>query len=207
MRRWWSRLFRKAPLPRGWMRRSVVELAQVSPTPVLCGASIVQALRRAAVVSALALCVSCGGPVRLGGDFADPAHSNSTLTHADLERVLAVATALGNGTTDSRLHDVSADILDGYTVYTMANQVWSLDDGRRVMGWTSCPTREMVIGTPPSGVWENSALVHELFHVFQECKGLLPVDPELDPAHANWTRDGLFNAILAARHEGDQVRP
>jgi hypothetical protein len=183
------------------MRRSVVPLAQVSPTPVLCGASIVQALRKTALLGVLAVVASCGGPIRLGGDYADPSHSNSTLTHADLERVIAVATALGNGTADSRLHDVSEDRLDGYTVFTMASHVWTLDDGRRVMGWTSCQTRTIVVGTPPSGVWENSALVHELFHAFQGCDGILPCDAELDPTHANWTRDGLFAAILAARRE------
>lgn len=196
---WILRLFGRAPTPRAWQRRSVVALAQVDPTPVLCGASIVQALRRAALLAVLpVLAVSCG-EVALGGDYDDPAHQVSTLTHEDLDRVLALAIELGNGTSDSRLHGRDPSVLNGWTVYTMSTHVWTLDDGRKVSGWASCPTREMVIGTPPSGVWENSSLVHELFHVFQGCHGSAVVDPECDESHGNWARDGLFRAIIAGR--------
>lgn len=191
---WWSRLFRRAPTPRAWQRRSVVELAQVDPTPVLCGASIVQALRRAAL---LALVASCGGPISVAGDHLDPS-APSTLTQADLDRVVALAIKLGNGTSDSRLHDVDPSVLDGYRVHTMPVHVWTLDDGRKVSGWTSCPTRTIVIGTPPSGVWEYSSLVHELFHAIEGCPRTVPVDEGCDEHHGNWVRDGLYAATRAA---------
>ncbi len=139
--------------------------------------------------------VSCG-PARLGGDYTVDA--NSTLTHEVLEQALAAAIEAGSWTTDPRLHHQDGHALDGYTIFSEETFSFTLGD-RQVLGWTTCATRTMVIGTPANEDWSNSALVHEIFHVMQNCQDTHPVDENADAAHGNWWRDSIYHSIVRAR--------
>lgn len=143
----------------------------------------------------LPLFSSCGQGLMIGGSYLSA--SPSTITSAQLSASLAVALTLGEGTSDPKLHGKSEASLDGWVVYTTPDHV-SVHDGLKVTGWTSCQRRMIVVGTPPSG-WAESALVHEFFHVFQACESTAPTDITSDELHANWTRDGLYDAIIRAR--------
>lgn len=106
-------------------------------------------------------------------------------------------------TTDYRLHDTLENCrkLIGLRIYTKSTPNWIRDsDGLRVSGEANCQLNMVTIGTPEDGDFHDSALVHELFHVMQGCEGTPPADdPAYAPGHENWIRDGIFNAIDAAR--------
>lgn len=65
--------------------------------------------------------------------------------------------------------------------------------GRKVAGYTLCPTKTMV-------VWDTdypklSSFAHELGHALQYCESKKPVDEGLDEDHSDWHREGIFQAI------------
>ena len=146
-----------------------------------------------ALVAAVVLS-SCTG-VHLGGDYFG---GTSTLTRDQLDRSIEVALRLGLETSDPRLH-VGVEALDGFSVYTRETHVFDLR-ALQVTGWTNCASRTIVVGTPPSG-WAESSLVHEVFHAMQGCSTPGQIDVTCDKDHANWSRDGLFPAIIKARTE------
>ncbi len=151
-------------------------------------------IQRGLIALAIA-CVSCKG-VHLGGDWGGSAPS--TLAQSDVDAAIDAVLQLGNETSDPRLHGVGIEVFDGYTVYTEPTSVFTDEWGRRVMGWTTCATRTIVIGTPTT-FWSEASLTHELFHVMQGCHGTTPIDEGCDEGHANWTRDGIYSAILKSR--------
>jgi len=102
----------------------------------------------------LASLSTCKG-VHLGGDFEHKAPS--TLTRAQLDRILEVTLQAGNNTTDPRLHNLGLEVFDGYTVFTKSSHSFKDSLGRDVLGFTECPTRTIVVGTPPSG-WIQSLI-------------------------------------------------
>lgn len=111
-------------------------------------------------------------------------------------------------TTDYRLSepiDVCQRMV-GFRIYTRAEAGWvdpwgrTHADGRPIIvaGLTSCKNRTIEIGRPESGNWSMSSLVHELFHLGQECEALMPATGGMDDDHANWSRDGINDAIERA---------
>lgn len=148
------------------------------------------------MVPAVALaCTACHPGVILKGDELG---GTSTLTYEHLRRTLEVTLQVASETADPRLHNRTLEAFEGFDVYTRETHVFVDPLGRQVLGWTRCSERKIVVGQPASG-WYASALVHELLHVLQDCKGSLPIDAGCDGWHANWTRDGVFKAILRAR--------
>ncbi|UOF79743.1 hypothetical protein [Caudoviricetes sp.] len=121
-----------------------------------------------------------------------------------LGRMLDVMTL----TTDYRLMeplDVCQKMV-GYRIYTREENNWQDPYGRTngdghpltVAGLTSCINKTIEIGAPPLGDWNKSSLVHELFHVAQGCEALQPATGGKDADHANWSRDGIDDAIEKA---------
>lgn len=153
------------------------------------------AMTRALLLLTLASC----GPARLGGDHLTG--NPSTLTEETLDRAISAAIEAGDWTTDPRLHGHDEHTFDGYTIYTRDTFAFE-HYGRAVLGWCQCATRTMVIGTPASGHWANSALVHEMFHVMQGCQDVHPVDANADTSHGNWWRDGIYSAAASSRASG-----
>jgi hypothetical protein len=106
-------------------------------------------------------------------------------------------------TTDPSYLDMTENCqrLVGYRVWVRSAPDWEDDWGRgfRVAGTTSCWTKIIMVGTPASGNWRDSAIVHELFHAMQECEAIQPPDIGNDTAHAGWVRYGTFDAIERTR--------
>jgi hypothetical protein len=83
----------------------------------------------------------------------------------------------------------------GYYVFTKPPVGPFLLDGQQVMGYTECWFKNIVIAAPADGVWAHSALIHEFYHAFQDCKATRPVDPGMSPDHANWRRNEIQSAV------------
>ncbi|MDP2270914.1 MAG: hypothetical protein Q8K32_09300 [Archangium sp.] len=126
----------------------------------------------------------CG--IDVGGDRDDP-NAPSSLTAAALQSAVRRALDGATFTTDPHLSDSAENCkaMEGFTVYTRAAPSF-IDDGEEVFGATRCWNFEVIMGTPESGDWGQSGLVHELFHVMQRCT---------PPRHENWERDGIFLGI------------
>lgn len=167
-----------------------------------------------ALMSACLLFLGCAGippgegfqscDAIVAGDYEDR-FAKSGLTRTDVNRGVRVALDAATFTTDIRLGDTLENCrkLYGYRVYTMPVQDFLApwDKKTYIAGFTNCRLKLIVVGTPKSPfTWADSALVHEIFHAFQECEGTPPQDPN-PPAehHENWSRDGIFNAIDWAR--------
>ena len=85
--------------------------------------------------------------------------------------------------------------LVGYYIFTKPPTGPFLLDGKRVMGYTECWLRNIIIAAPADGNWAHSPLIHEYFHAFQQCHAPEPVDPGQSKDHSNWSRDGINDAI------------
>ena len=139
-----------------------------------------------------------------GGDF--DTQKPASLDREELNRMVRISLDAATLTTDPRLRDPVENCRKfwGYRVYTKPTENFMApwDDKFEIGGFTSCTTRIVVVGTPPSGNWNNSALVHEFFHVMQVCEGIPPKDTYSPPDHhENWYRDGLFAAIEWSRKQ------
>ena len=135
----------------------------------------------------------CG--IDVGGDRDNPATA-STLTPDLLQRAVRRALNGATFTTDPRLSDPveNCRAMEGFTVYTKQAPTF-VDDGEEIFGVTRCWKSEIIVGTPESGSWQFSGLVHELFHVMQRCRTPLPIDSGRDAHHSNWDRDLIFYGI------------
>lgn len=102
-------------------------------------------------------------------------------------------------TTDPRLQDVdkACSRMAGWNVFTVNAEQWG-SWGVQVQGTASCQFRVIKIHTPASHRWEETALVHELFHVMQGCDALGAIDSGADSDHANWTSAGIYSAVDTA---------
>lgn len=142
---------------------------------------------------------NCG--MRTGGDYKT--HGPSWLTFEILADRLDAALDAASFTTDTNLMyaEESCRRLVGFTVYTRPERSWPDPYGRgfNVAGLTWCDSRTIHIGTPEDGKWKHSVLVHELFHGMQNCKAPGPPDLGGDTDHANWFRDGIYDAIERAQ--------
>lgn len=138
----------------------------------------------------------CG--VVVGGDYFDR-FASIWLTSKDIRESVNGAIHAGMFTKDERLADAKhfCDSLKGYRIYTRKESKFPIDS-RMVAGYTECPWKTIIISTPASKNWLDTALVHELFHAAQRCSPPFPVDPNADPDHANWHRDGIYDAIQYA---------
>lgn len=124
---------------------------------------------------------------------ANRAHLSGETLAERLGRMLDVMTL----TTDYRFLeplDVCQRMV-GFRIYTREENNWVDSWGRDIAGATSCLNKTIEVGSPPLGDWHYTALVHELFHVAQNCVALKPIDVGTDEDHANWIRDGIFDAI------------
>jgi hypothetical protein len=88
---------------------------------------------------------------------------------------------------------------------------------RKVSGWTECNLSRFMFHTGDGFIYEdrdpaflrrgwNTAFAHEALHLAQGCRAPLPVDEGWDEGHANWVRDGLFDAVERA-NEGAAWKP
>ena len=87
--------------------------------------------------------------------------------------------------------------------------------GVNASGWTECSLARFSFHTGngylfkddfsrPRAVWQT-AFAHEAVHVAQGCEAPLPVDEGWTEAHANWVRDGLFNAVEWANRRASEA--
>lgn len=143
----------------------------------------------------------CGLTIVEGGNKAG-------LTGEILSQRLGVMLDVMTLTTDYRFNeplDVCQRMV-GFRIYTKEENNWPDPYGRKypdghtlmVAGLTSCINKTIEIGSPPLGDWNKTSLVHELFHVAQGCAALLPATGGMDDDHANWSRDGINDAIEKA---------
>lgn len=138
---------------------------------------------------------NCG--MLIGGDF--DTHGPSGLTFEVLADRLDAALDATTFTTAPALMDMTenCEALVGYKVYSKKEWSWPDPYGRgfNVGGLTWCNTKTMVVGTPESGNWRKSSLVHELIHGMQKCAAEQPPDIGKDVDHADWIRHGIYAAI------------
>lgn len=138
---------------------------------------------------------NCG--MRVGGDF--DTRGPTDLTPEILADRLDAALNAASLTTDFHLMYAEDNCrrLVGYTVYTKPMYGWKdpYDRGFSVSGLTWCSSKTIVVGTPGDKNWNRSSLVHEIFHGMQNCQPPQPPDVGNDTDHANWIRDGIFDAI------------
>jgi hypothetical protein len=145
--------------------------------------------------------VACGAPrttpcgIQVGGDRVDSS-AVSSLTQADLDSAVRRALDGATYTTDPRLADGAENCraMEGFTVFTRSTPTFT-DEAEEDFGVTRCWASEVVVGTPESGSWELSGLVHELFHVMQRCSTPMPIDVGRDSHHSNWDRDRIIFGI------------
>ncbi len=99
---------------------------------------------------------------------------------------------------DPRLYNrkVACGTLTQLKVFVHPTWKWGTP-GSEVSGVAMCHMRYIEIGTPEDLKWTSTALTHELVHVMQDCKPVRPAEDGLDNDHANWERDGIFDAIRA----------
>lgn len=82
-------------------------------------------------------------------------------------------------------------------------------------GWTECHYNRFSFHTGNGylfkddysrtrAVWQT-AFAHEAVHMAQNCEAPLPVDEGWDEGHANWVRDGLFNAVEWANRRASEA--
>lgn len=87
--------------------------------------------------------------------------------------------------------------------------------GVNAAGWTECDHSRFLFHTGngylfkddfshPRAVWQT-AFAHEAVHLAQGCDAPLPVDEGWTEAHANWVRDGLFNAVEWANRRASEA--
>ncbi|MDP1824901.1 MAG: hypothetical protein Q8L48_16715 [Archangium sp.] len=135
---------------------------------------------------AMPLLIACGPAAHQTPCGIDVDGSPSSLTSEGLQSAVRAALRGATFTTDPALADPAANCkaMEGFTVYTRPTPTF-IDEGEEVFGATRCWRFEVIVGTPESGEWRLSGLVHELFHVMQRCA----------PGHANWERDGIFFGI------------
>ena len=90
--------------------------------------------------------------------------------------------------------------------------------GRKVSGWTECDMNRFMFHTGDGYIFEDrdpaflrrgwdTAFAHEAVHLAQGCRAPLPVDEGWDEGHANWVRDGLFDAVDRANREAASEAP
>lgn len=148
---------------------------------------------------------TCG--VTLGGDAEHP--GPGTLDYPTLQQLTDAALDASSTATDMRFLE-PLDLcyaMQGYRVMTRSTPDFPDPFGRMngdlpllISGYTECRSKTIVVGTPKDGDWRQSSVVHELFHVFQNCEALQPPDLGNDTDHANWIRDRIFDSIERVRH-------
>jgi hypothetical protein len=137
---------------------------------------------------------NCG--VTVGGNI-DSRFKSDGLTDAIAQEMLDRALRATSLTTDPQLlypEDLCRNLV-GYSIYTKPPVGPFLLDGQRVMGYTECWFKMIVVAAPADGNWAHSPLIHEYFHAFQKCHAPLPVDTGQSKDHSNWSRDGINDAI------------
>lgn len=95
----------------------------------------------------------------------------------------------------------SCEIWKGAIAWELEGHASTLN-GRRVAGWTECWNRRFFFHTGdgvfhpqtpeiPRALWQT-AFVHEMNHLAQNCESPPPTDEGMDYQHSNWIRDGLM---------------
>lgn len=97
-------------------------------------------------------------------------------------------------------HEI-CESLEGYSLFIHAEPKWDCGPkGECVAGRSFCLERRVEVATPIEAYsLRYSSLIHEIAHLVQDCKAPLPIDPGLDEAHADWDRDGIYDAIDKAQ--------
>lgn len=69
-------------------------------------------------------------------------------------------------------------------------------------GWTECWMLRISFHTRDGAyLLEESAFIHELAHLAQDCNAPLPIDEGQDFHHANWERDWIYRNIRKAEQD------
>lgn len=121
-------------------------------------------------------------------------------THAPIEAAgyscedfNTVEAEIGSLVPDSEVTNIDWTRVRGYQVTVHAGGKFTDFWGRKVAGWSFCPSKQIQIGIYDPHV-ARSAYTHELLHAAQGCYSPPPIDEGLDGDHANWHRDNLYNA-------------
>lgn len=164
-------------------------------------------------VSILVLLLNCAGipPNRpnanncglvMAGDF--DGNGEGTLTKAILDDRLDAALSSIVFVTDPEIFDIMEQCqkLVGYRIYTKPTRGFTIPNKPYLIsGATWCWNKTIVVGTPDNNDWTKSSIVHEIYHVWQNCNsGDGPPDRLNDTDHANWERYGIYEAIEIARN-------
>lgn len=96
--------------------------------------------------------------------------------------------------TDPSFKDVCAAI-HNVPVYVQHEPNWVDEWGRHIGGMTDCRFTTIPIIYVGNAHPLRGSLVHEMAHAIQRCSPRKPIDPSRDADHANWTRDGIGQAI------------
>jgi hypothetical protein len=156
------------------------------------------------IILAAATCAPTYSPTHtkceliLGGNW-DGTPGDAFLSIQDLReaeaRFLEVAATMHDKTGIKA--DNACSMLHGVKVFVAPTvnftHPWTLE---KVSGYANCDGRNLVIGSPTSGRWQESSLAHELFHIAQGCQAVQPATDGQDSDHANWVRDGITQAIM-----------
>ncbi len=134
--------------------------------------------------------VSC--PTRLGVTLVG---TTDNWNCSDFERRVALALQALSASSDPRLS------------LPVGNPNWQLFirpgdsfivNGKEVIGMTYCNSHQIELA---DRVWKRAALTHELAHVLQGCLPRSPYEGAPDLSHANWDRDGIWQALEVAREQ------
>ncbi len=89
--------------------------------------------------------------------------------------------------------NIDATRLMGVQIWMVDKPDWVDDWKRHIAGQSFCVYGYMHINNSTFAGW--SSLPHEMMHFLQNCGAVQPPDPNRDSDHANWDRDGIYQAI------------
>jgi hypothetical protein len=135
--------------------------------------------------------MSCGRQTDCGVT-TDP---SSWVTPQMIEEFVSEALFAGSNTKDPNLKDSDKFCSRMNGIHVRTEMTWAWYEGTSfVDGLAICKFKTIIIGTPDSKKWTDTAVIHELFHVGQDCDAPKPLNGE-EPTHSNWVKDGLHEQI------------
>ena len=148
-------------------------------------------------LSVMASCgplLECDANIVIAGDFKDRLGS-TWIDYEFIETKLIQFIELAQTTKDDRINTkekVCKSLKKRYRLYTYQTESF-LNHNRSVAGFTECWSGLIVLGKPK--IDGESGMIHELFHVAQNCEPTLPIDPGQDADHSNWERAEIYKTL------------
>lgn len=156
-------------------------------------------MKLAISIVAAALLTSCG-----------PAHTSCGLIPAGntikgyttfftlevLEEVEAAVLKGMVGVNDPRLSNPNqlCASFKGWEIWQHPDPQWQ-SFGRTVVGTADCQQTQVTVAAPADGIWQHSAIAHELVHIGQQCVPTSPQRGHREGEHQNWDADNIEIAL------------